>query len=307
MTARCLEQAIVCIMVSVFRSLVRYFAGCLKTPSKADLPPPDDDESISSAEKHNSDDVPAIAAPHYICEMPPAPPRPGCPISLVPLDSKVTTIECHGALYSIVPFATYLVMSHPAWLCPLEHRDVEQNVVEEIDRVIGGMQGAIEDKGGVPTEEETILLSIPKLMPLFDTRNDKEQKEEALKSREREGIIRSLTSIMDNLISEIYDALEKDAQQGSEESKDVADFDTDILTLMSEFNSVLDQLLSEDAEVAHMLLEGYKGFLMGPQKRPTKDPHNRLPHLVSLLDGCLSAEQKESVHEGRRRLRSADF
>lgn len=310
MDLNCPEHSTLCIMSAMIRSIARWvrhiIAGCLKPPKEA--PIEDDDVSIVAAQGQmtEAEDTPAIAAPNF-CEMPPpAPSRKGCPISLVPLDSKVTTIECNGAYYSIVPFATYLVMSHPAWLCPLEHRDVEKDVVEEMDSVFGGMQQAIEDKGGALTEEETVLLSIPKLMPLYEHRLDKEQQEEAIKSRERKGTIRSLTTIMDNLISEIYDTLEKDAQ-GAEESKTESDYDTDIITLMSEFNSVFDQLLAEDQEMAHNCLQGYIVFLQGPKRRPTKDPHTRLPHLISLLEGCLSIEQRNAVHEGRRRLVSADL
>ena len=130
MDLNCPEHSTLCIMSAMIRSIARWvrhiIAGCLKPPKEA--PIEDDDVSIVAAQGQmtEAEDTPAIAAPNF-CEIPPpAPSRKGCPISLVPLDSKVTTIECNGAHYSIVPFATYLVMSHPAWLCPLEHRDVEK-------------------------------------------------------------------------------------------------------------------------------------------------------------------------------------
>ena len=130
-----------------------------------------------------------------------------------------------------------------------------------------------EDKGGALTEEETVLLSV-RSSCLYEHRLDKERQEEAIKSRERKGTIRSLTTIMDNLISEIYDTLEKDAQ-GAEESKTESDYDTDIITLMSEFNSVFDQLLAEDKRwpttACRATLCSCRGPRDGPQRTPTQD------------------------------------
>lgn len=300
-------------MASLVRNFARYLRHivgvCLRQTYPKEEQPVEDDAIGEIGDVERNIPESSSAVPRYLSGMPPPPPRRLCPISLVPLE-RVTTIECNRGCYSIVPFATYLIMSHPAWLCPLEHNDVEESVVLEIDEKIGRMRKAIEEKIEAPTDEEVVLLNIPTLMTLFDSRHDADQRAEAFKSRERAGILRSLTSIMDNLISEIYDVLENDAQQEVvEESKDATEekYESDVLSLFSEFNTIFDQLCSEDPEYAYTCLRGYISFLNGPKRRPTKDPRARLPRLVTLLEGCFYSEQTLAVHEGRRRLRSADF
>ena len=71
-------------------------------------------------------------------------------------------------------------------------------------------------------------------MPLFSTRHDVDQRAEAFKSREEQGSF-ALSSIADNLVGEIFDVLETEAQQEeSEESKDATEekYESDILSLI---------------------------------------------------------------------------
>lgn len=245
------------------------------------------------------------------CVQPPVPDPARCldPISLVPLDDgAVTQVECNHARYSLVPLASYLIRSHPLWCDPLSSEEVSRAVILEIDEKLGKMKRSADNLE--MTEEESVLIqSIPMLLPLYEARNDAIQQTEALKLRQNEEVKRSFTSIMDALISEVYNTLEKDAQD-DEESKEEStngSFDISVVSIFSEFETIFKQLAQEDLEYAHNCLEGYKTFLLGPAKRPTKDPKGRLPGLLSLLEGLITVEQKEEVQEGRRRLNSCDL
>ena len=107
-------------------------------------------------------------------------------------------------------------------------------------------------------------------MPLFSTRHDADQRAEAFKSQERAGILRSPTSIADNLVGEIFDVLETEAQrEESEESKDATEekYESEILSLISEFKFIFDQILREDIEYAYVCLRGYISFLRGTKAK----------------------------------------
>ena len=130
-----------------------------------------------------------------------------------------------------------------------------------------------------------------------DWSSEKKSKKQVFENRT------TLNVILDGLITEVYDALLKDASA----SGPVQDMDLKLAIIFSEFESPFLQLKTIDTDFANATILSYKNFLEGPSKKPTEDPHDRLPTILARLDGMVSEAERASIEEKRSRSFSCDF
>ncbi len=130
-----------------------------------------------------------------------------------------------------------------------------------------------------------------------DWSSEKKSKKQVFENRT------TLNVILDGLIAEVYDALLKDASA----SGPVQDMDLKLAIIFSEFESPFLQLKTIDTDFANATILSYKNFLEGPSKKPTEDPHDRLPTILARLDGMVSEAERASIEEKRSRSFSCDF
>jgi hypothetical protein len=248
------------------------------------------------------------------------------------------TVMCGKIRYDTIAFATYLYMkgSECKFLDPILSSELEERFIMEIDSKVDALQQQQKQEVARASDPAALMvMRIPRFLPQFLKRNESEVVEKRDQMRRASESRASLTTMLDGLISEVYSAIEKEARAGvsssssssnreeeeegvvkeadtnanaiNDDSDDLSfDFDLEISAIFSEFDTVFALLLRDDVDYAHGTVESYKTFLQGHPKRPTKDPHNRLPRIMSMLDSAMDEEHRSKL-KARRRHYSADF
>jgi len=146
-------------------------------------------------------------------------------------------------------------------------------------------------------EEKTNLdLHLPPLLPLY-----RKQAADVTSKKAHMSTIHTLESICGGLVAEIYDLVEEDGKQESEE------FNYLFLQIVSDFDHAWRELKTMDPQAAYLALQSYKNFLSGSQKKPTPDPRHRLRYVLMVLDSALWSTDDTNRHINDRKARSQSY
>lgn len=146
-------------------------------------------------------------------------------------------------------------------------------------------------------EEKTNLdLQLPPLLPLY-----RKQAADVTSKKTRMSTIHTLESICGGLVAEIYDLVEEDGKQESQE------FNYLFLQIVSDFDNAWRELKMMDPQAAYLALQSYKNFLSGSQKKPTPDPRHRLRYVLMVLDSALWSTDDNNRHINDRKARSQSY
>jgi hypothetical protein len=146
-------------------------------------------------------------------------------------------------------------------------------------------------------EEKTNLdLQLPPLLPLY-----RKQAADVTLKKAHMSTIHTLESICGGLVEEIYDLVEEDGKQESQ------DFNYLFMRIVSEFDYAWRELKTMDPQAAYMALQSYKNFLSGSQKKPTPDPRHRLRYVLMVLESALWSTDDNNRHINDRKERSQSY
>lgn len=200
------------------------------------------------------------------------------PITLEPIDSELLFV-LNGMRYNIISLMLYYQNCSDHFRDPMDGAKILTQ--EDVARIDGCY--AI-----LSSSSSTSTGSLPKL-PLLSEKKTSEKGLSDIKSQ-----IKNWDSILGDIIAGIYDLLESDA------NKTIVDFDFQVSMILSELLFPFEEFKKLDAENAILALSGYRSFLKGSTKKPTKDPNQRLESLVfPVLDTLLTEKDREMQKRSR--------
>lgn len=143
-------------------------------------------------------------------------------------------------------------------------------------------------------------INLPSLLPIFR----KVSAETCSEMQNKEKTVQTLDNIIGGLIAEVMDLLEEDA---TDTEGGLDDFQFSVLRIISELEYPWKELKALDHQSAYLHMQSYLAFLRGSTKKPTKDPHNRLPNILNMLNRQCLTKEDIGRHMDERRERSMSY